>query len=359
MAWAEPEVGLSSRPEEAVLPCSSATQSPRPATPGCLGGAVTPEENVPRAMLRRDAEADASTRPCEARRMPSGKQWSGPLQVKGSRKGAAGSRCQRRRRPEPRRVRVPETLPQCPACSGSRSRRILGFGGRDVPRANHRFTERVKVLVLGGGIAGVTAAYFLAKDGHEVDVLEEQDGVGQDASGGNAGMIAPGHSFAWASPTRPGHAPPLAPRPGDRHPRAAPPGSRARRLGPPVPPRVHRDARAAQHARQAPPVPVQPGRDDRAGRRRGDRVPRRRTAAPSTSIGTRASWRRASGRWRCWPSTASARRSWTPAQVARLEPGVRAGRDKIAGAVRDLGDSSGDSRLFTESWPRSAATSWA
>ena len=62
----------------------------------------------------------------------------------------------------------------------------------------------MKTLVLGGGIAGVTAAYFLAKDGHEVTLLEEQEGVGRDASAANAGIIAPGHSFAWASPKAPG-----------------------------------------------------------------------------------------------------------------------------------------------------------
>ena len=78
------------------------------------------------------------------------------------------------------------------ACGRLRPRRILAPGG-----------ARMRVLVLGGGIAGVTAAYFLAKDGHEVTLLEEQDGVGRDASAGNAGIIAPGHSFAWASPKAP------------------------------------------------------------------------------------------------------------------------------------------------------------
>jgi D-amino-acid dehydrogenase len=62
----------------------------------------------------------------------------------------------------------------------------------------------MKVLVLGGGIVGVASAYFLAKDGHEVAVVEAKDGVGQEASAANAGMIAPGHSFSWASPTAPG-----------------------------------------------------------------------------------------------------------------------------------------------------------
>jgi D-amino-acid dehydrogenase len=61
----------------------------------------------------------------------------------------------------------------------------------------------VKVLVLGGGIAGVTAAYFIARDGHEVTVVEAQDALGLDATAANAGIIAPGHSFAWGSPRAP------------------------------------------------------------------------------------------------------------------------------------------------------------
>lgn len=61
----------------------------------------------------------------------------------------------------------------------------------------------MRVLVLGGGIAGVTAGYYLAKDGHEVTLVEEQEGVGRDASAANAGIVAPGHSFAWASPKAP------------------------------------------------------------------------------------------------------------------------------------------------------------
>src|SRR5437660_1069682 len=63
--------------------------------------------------------------------------------------------------------------------------------------------DRVKTLVLGGGVVGVTTAYFLAKAGHEVTLVDEKDGVGLEASAGNAGIIAPGHSFAWASPRAP------------------------------------------------------------------------------------------------------------------------------------------------------------
>jgi D-amino-acid dehydrogenase len=61
----------------------------------------------------------------------------------------------------------------------------------------------MKVVVLGGGVVGVATAWFLAQDGHEVEVVERHDRLAQDASSGNAGLIAPGHSFAWASPAAP------------------------------------------------------------------------------------------------------------------------------------------------------------
>ena len=61
----------------------------------------------------------------------------------------------------------------------------------------------MKTLILGGGVVGVTTAYFLAKAGHEVTLVEEKAGVGLEATAGNAGIIAPGHSFAWASPRAP------------------------------------------------------------------------------------------------------------------------------------------------------------
>jgi D-amino-acid dehydrogenase len=52
-------------------------------------------------------------------------------------------------------------------------------------------------------VVGVTTAYQLLKDGHEVVLLERQDGVACETSWGNAGMIAPGHSFVWSSPRAP------------------------------------------------------------------------------------------------------------------------------------------------------------
>jgi len=61
----------------------------------------------------------------------------------------------------------------------------------------------MRVLIMGGGVVGVTTAYQLLKDGHEVALLERNPGVAQETSWGNAGMIAPGHSFVWSSPRAP------------------------------------------------------------------------------------------------------------------------------------------------------------
>ncbi|HTU52429.1 MAG TPA: D-amino acid dehydrogenase, partial [Acetobacteraceae bacterium] len=61
----------------------------------------------------------------------------------------------------------------------------------------------MRIVVMGGGVVGVTTAYQLLRDGHEVLLLERQPEVASETSFGNAGMIAPGHSFAWSSPRAP------------------------------------------------------------------------------------------------------------------------------------------------------------
>jgi D-amino-acid dehydrogenase len=61
----------------------------------------------------------------------------------------------------------------------------------------------MRILIMGGGVVGVTTAYQLLKDGHDVVLLERQDAVARETSWGNAGMIAPGHSFVWSSPRAP------------------------------------------------------------------------------------------------------------------------------------------------------------
>lgn len=59
----------------------------------------------------------------------------------------------------------------------------------------------MKVLVLGGGVVGVAAAYYLGRDFHEVHVVERNDKAASETSYGNAGLVSPGDSYAWASPS--------------------------------------------------------------------------------------------------------------------------------------------------------------
>jgi D-amino-acid dehydrogenase len=61
----------------------------------------------------------------------------------------------------------------------------------------------MKVLVLGAGIAGVTTAYELHRDGHEVTVIDREELPASFTSYANAGLFAPGHSYAWSSPAAP------------------------------------------------------------------------------------------------------------------------------------------------------------
>ena len=62
----------------------------------------------------------------------------------------------------------------------------------------------MKILVMGSGVIGVTTAYYLARDGHEVIVVDQHDEAALETSYANAGLVAPGHAFAWASPRAPG-----------------------------------------------------------------------------------------------------------------------------------------------------------
>ena len=58
----------------------------------------------------------------------------------------------------------------------------------------------MKVIILGGGVIGVTSAYYLAKAGHEVEVIERQPGVALETSFANAGEVSPGYASPWAAP---------------------------------------------------------------------------------------------------------------------------------------------------------------
>jgi D-amino-acid dehydrogenase len=57
-----------------------------------------------------------------------------------------------------------------------------------------------RVLVLGSGVVGVTTAYYLARAGHAVTVVDRQPGPALETSFANAGQISPGYASPWAAP---------------------------------------------------------------------------------------------------------------------------------------------------------------
>jgi D-amino-acid dehydrogenase len=58
----------------------------------------------------------------------------------------------------------------------------------------------MNIVVLGSGVVGVTTAYYLAKSGHEVTVIDRQASPAMETSFANAGQISPGYSAPWAAP---------------------------------------------------------------------------------------------------------------------------------------------------------------
>ncbi|MBV6307154.1 D-amino acid dehydrogenase [Candidimonas humi] len=61
----------------------------------------------------------------------------------------------------------------------------------------------MKILVLGAGVVGTATAYYLSRDGHEVEVVERRPGAGMETSFGNAGGLCPSFAGPWAAPGMP------------------------------------------------------------------------------------------------------------------------------------------------------------
>jgi len=60
-----------------------------------------------------------------------------------------------------------------------------------------------RTVIMGAGVIGVTNAYYLAKEGHQVTVIDRQPVAAAETSFANAGLVAPGHALTWASPRAP------------------------------------------------------------------------------------------------------------------------------------------------------------
>ncbi len=58
----------------------------------------------------------------------------------------------------------------------------------------------MNVVVLGAGVIGTTAAWYLRQAGHEVRVLERREGPGLETSYANGGQVSADHAAPWARP---------------------------------------------------------------------------------------------------------------------------------------------------------------
>lgn len=58
----------------------------------------------------------------------------------------------------------------------------------------------MKIIILGAGVIGVSSAWYLARAGHEVTVLDRQPAPAMETSFANAGEVSPGYAAPWAAP---------------------------------------------------------------------------------------------------------------------------------------------------------------
>ena len=58
----------------------------------------------------------------------------------------------------------------------------------------------MRVLILGSGVIGVSSAWYLARAGCEVTVLDRANGPALETSFANAGQVSPGYAAPWAAP---------------------------------------------------------------------------------------------------------------------------------------------------------------
>ena len=212
----------------------------------------------------------------------------------------------------------------------------------------------MRVVVLGAGVIGVTAAHELRKDGHEVTVVERRSAPASGTSFANAGLVVPGHSFTWASPQAPKI---LLKSLFDR--------DQGLRFRPRADPRLWlwtarflRNCSAERSIRNT-------RRTLRLTTYSRDRL---RGIADETGVAFHARWngvlylhrtdeslRRAAARMRVLTDEGADLGIVDPDEACRIDPALAAARGRIAGAVWSPGDGSGDARAFTRDLARHTA----
>lgn len=58
----------------------------------------------------------------------------------------------------------------------------------------------MKIIIIGAGVIGSTTAYYLAKSGHDIEVIDRQEGPALETSFANAGMLTPSMADPWNAP---------------------------------------------------------------------------------------------------------------------------------------------------------------
>src|SRR4029453_16737404 len=108
-----------------------------------------------------------------------------------------------------RRSRASTTCMAIAICSAAASRSARTRSATRTPRRPRNLRRRpdglkpMRVLVLGAGVVGVAAAWYLAADGHEVVVVDREPGPALETSFANGGQISPSHAEPWANPEAP------------------------------------------------------------------------------------------------------------------------------------------------------------
>jgi D-amino-acid dehydrogenase len=209
----------------------------------------------------------------------------------------------------------------------------------------------MRVAVLGAGVAGITTAYELARDGHEVTVIERLPEAAAETSFANAGLIAPGHAYTWSSPK----APRILLR-------SLVDDSQALRFRPSLDPRLWSWSWKFLMNCTAEKASTNTKRKVRLCLYSQDRL---KGIVAETGVEYHGldggllylyrkpeSFARGSANTRILAEEGLELRAISPEEAARIDPALAAVKDKFAGAVYCPSDGSGDARVFTQNLAR-------
>jgi D-amino-acid dehydrogenase len=65
----------------------------------------------------------------------------------------------------------------------------------------NRYPSMMKIAVLGAGLMGVATAYYLWRDGHEVEVFDRNNAAACETSYANACLISASRALPWPTPS--------------------------------------------------------------------------------------------------------------------------------------------------------------